>query len=115
MQKLVRLYDFVFTKVVDRFRSPVLLALRLIAGYAFFQTGKGKVATPPVEFFTKLGLPFPVFTAHFVGYVEMIGGLLLLIGLFSRVRLHPLTAHISVASHDPPRDPPQALHPARHD
>ncbi len=97
MQTLVRLYDFVFTKVVDRLRSPLLLVLRLIVGYAFFQTGKGKVATPPVEFFTKLGLPFPVFTANFVGYVEMIGGLLLLIGLFSRVTAFALTVNMTVA------------------
>lgn len=97
MQKLVRLYDFVFTKVVDRLRSLVLLALRLIVGYAFFQTGQGKVASPPVEFFTKLGLPFPVFTAHFVGYVEMIGGLLLLVGLFSRVTAFALTINMTVA------------------
>src|SRR5258706_5846459 len=97
MQKLVRLDDFVSTKVVDRFRSPVLLALRLIAGFAFYQTGKGKVASPPVEFFTKLGLPFPLFTATFVGYVEMIGGLLLLIGLFSRLTALVLMVNMSVA------------------
>lgn len=97
MNKLVRLYDFVFTKVVDRLRSPVLLALRLLVGFAFFQTGQAKVASPPVEFFTKLGLPFPVFTAHFVGYVEMIGGLLLLIGLFSRVTAFALTVNMTVA------------------
>ena len=97
MQTIVRLYDFVFTKIVDRLRSPALLFLRLIVGYAFFQTGKGKVATPPVEFFTKLGVPFPGFTASFVGYVEMIGGLLLLIGLFSRLTSLVLMVNMSVA------------------
>src|SRR4051812_48086677 len=97
MQKLVRLYDFVFTKIVDRLRSPGLLFLRLLVGYAFFQTGKGKVATPPVDFFTKLGVPFPAFTASFVGYVEMMGGLLVLIGLFSRLSSAVLLVNMSVA------------------
>jgi peptide-methionine (S)-S-oxide reductase len=97
MQRLLKLYDFVFTKIFDRLRDPLLLVLRLIAGYAFYQTGKGKVETPPVEFFTKLGLPFPAFTASFVGYVEMIGGILLLIGLFSRLTALVLTINMSMA------------------
>ena len=35
--------------------------------------------------FTKLGLAFPEATAHFVGIAEIIGGLLLLLGLFTRI------------------------------
>src|SRR6266404_1793670 len=34
---------------------------------------------------TKLGLPFPHFTAAFIGYLEIVGGLLLLSGLMTRL------------------------------
>jgi len=35
--------------------------------------------------FTKLGFPFPETTAHFVAIGEIVGGLLLIFGLFTRV------------------------------
>src|SRR4030095_15171757 len=35
--------------------------------------------------FTKLGMPFPAFTADFVGCLEIVGGLLLLLGLLTRL------------------------------
>ena len=35
--------------------------------------------------FTKLGFPFPEVTAHFVGVFAIVGGLLLLLGLFTRI------------------------------
>lgn len=97
MQRLVRLYDFVVTRVLDRLRDPLLLALRLFMGWQFYVTGKGKIETPPVDFFIRLGLPMPEFTAHFVGWVECIGGILLFLGLFSRLTALVLTINMSVA------------------
>jgi hypothetical protein len=35
--------------------------------------------------FTKLGMPFPHFTATFVGWLEIVGGLMLLSGLMTRL------------------------------
>src|SRR6202012_4700627 len=35
--------------------------------------------------FTKLGFPFPEFTAHFVALSEITGGLFILFGLFTRI------------------------------
>ena len=35
--------------------------------------------------FTKLGMPFPALTADFVGCLEIVGGLLLLLGLLTRL------------------------------
>src|SRR5207249_4625059 len=35
--------------------------------------------------FTKLGFPFPAETAHFVAVGEIVGGLLLILGLFTRI------------------------------
>jgi uncharacterized membrane protein YphA (DoxX/SURF4 family) len=57
-----------------------------MTGGVFFWEGLLKFVYPNqgVGRFTKLGFPFPEFTAHFVGTAEIIGGLLILVGLFTR-------------------------------
>src|ERR1700745_53657 len=73
------------------FNPPVtgqssIIIIRLMAGGVFFWEGilKFVYVNQGVGRFTKLGFPFPEFTAHFVGCAEIIGGLLLLFGLFTR-------------------------------
>src|SRR6266849_4195503 len=87
------------TRVVDRLRDPLLLALRLFIGWQFFVTGKGKVENIDnvVAFFTHLGLPMPGPTAHFVAWVELLGGALLFVGLFTRLTALVLTVNMAVA------------------
>jgi putative oxidoreductase len=65
---------------------PPLLT-RLVIGYAFYQTGQGKLANPEkiVEFFTGLGIPFPAANAAFVSRLEFHGGMLLIAGLLTRL------------------------------
>jgi putative oxidoreductase len=47
--------------------------------------------------FTKLGMPFPAFTADFVGCLEIVGGLLLLSGLLTRLIAIPFVIEMIVA------------------
>jgi uncharacterized membrane protein YphA (DoxX/SURF4 family) len=47
--------------------------------------------------FTKIGFPFPDFTAHFVGTFEIICGLLVLIGVFTQLASIPLLIIILTA------------------
>ena len=47
--------------------------------------------------FIKIGIPAPEFFAPFVGTVEIIFGLLIIIGLFTRISAIPLIINISVA------------------
>ena len=63
------------------------LFLRLMAGSVFFWEGLLKLVyvNQGVGRFTKLGFPFPELTAHFVAGFEIIGGLLIMAGLFTRV------------------------------
>src|SRR5215813_13158360 len=63
------------------------LFLRLMAGGVFLWEGilKFVYVNQGVGRFTKLAMPFPHFTANFVGYLEIVGGLLLLSGLMTRV------------------------------
>ena len=64
-----------------------ILILRLMAGGVFFWEGILKFVYPNqgVGRFTKLGFPFPETTAHWIAVGEIIGGLLLIAGLFTRV------------------------------
>lgn len=76
-----------------------ILLLRLMAGGVFFWEGllKFVYTNQGVGRFTKLGLPFPHFTANFVGGLEIVGGLLLLSGLATRLIAIPFVAEMIVA------------------
>lgn len=75
-------------------QTLLLLVIRLTWGWQFFVTGKGKLLNHGdiAEFFSSLSIPFPDFSAWLVGGLECFGGLLLLIGLFSR----PISLLLSV-------------------
>jgi putative oxidoreductase len=65
---------------------PPLLT-RLVLGQAFFFTGRGKLENfeDTVAFFTDLGIPIPAANAAFVARLEYYGGLLLVVGLLTRL------------------------------
>lgn len=67
-------------------RSPLMLFVRLYWGFQFAQTGWGKLRhiARIADFFVSLGIPFPDFSAHFVAGLELVGGILWMLGLFSR-------------------------------
>jgi len=75
------------------------LLLRLMAGGVFLWEGilKFVYVNQGVGRFTKLGMPFPHLTANFVGYLEIIGGLLLLSGLMTRLIAIPFIIEMIVA------------------
>jgi len=75
------------------------LLLRLMAGGVFLWEGilKFEYVNQGVGRFTKLGMPFPHLTANFVGYLEIVGGLLLLSGLMTRLIAIPFIIEMIVA------------------
>ena len=79
--------------------SLFLLLMRVVWGWGFFQTGKGKLLhiERPIEFFTQLGIPAPTFNAWLVAIVETVGGLLLLAGLGARATAAALIINMTVA------------------
>ena len=81
-----------FLKAANSLQSPLLLAVRLYWGWQFWQTGFGKLSNIPhvVEYFTSLGIPAPTLNAYFNGLLETGGGVLLLLGLGSRLIAVPL-------------------------
>ncbi len=76
-----------------------ILYLRLMAGGVFLSEGilKFVYTNQGVGRFTKLGIPFPHFTADFVAYLEIVGGLLIISGLLTRLIAIPFILEMIVA------------------
>jgi len=73
--------------------------IRLAVGLIFLTQGilKYTDAHMGVERFTRIGFSHPAFTAHFVGAFEIVCGLLVLVGFFTRVAAIPLLIIICTA------------------
>ena len=97
-RRLLSLIDWTLTPPTDA--PPTTLLIRVMAGNVFFWEGVMKFVFPAtlgVGRFTKLGIPFPAPTATFVGGVEIVGGILLIAGLATRVVAVPLVIDMIVA------------------
>jgi putative oxidoreductase len=77
-----------------------VLLIRLLVGAVFVSEGIQKFLFPAdlgVGRFTKIGIPSPEVLAPFVGVVEIVGGLLLLLGLLTRLAALALLVDMLVA------------------
>ena len=85
--------------LLNYLHSPFLLVVRVYWGWQFWQAGWGKLQdiSKPIGFFTDLGIPFPVFNAWLVSSLECFGGILLVLGLASRLVSIPLVIDMTVA------------------
>ncbi len=88
-----------FRRLASMAQSPLLLAVRLYWGFQFMQAGWGKLHNlgHVAQYFTSLGIPAPGPTAVFVACVEFFGGVLLMLGLASRLTGLVLTGNMLVA------------------
>src|ERR1044072_8377045 len=77
--------------------------IRLMAGTVFLWEGimKFVFANQGVGRFTKLGFPFPHFTATADAWLEIIGGILIVSGLLTRVIAIPFIIEMLVAMASP--------------
>lgn len=103
---IAKIYQWIIS-FFSNFQSIFIFLLRITWGYQFFLAGYGKLARIDhiAGYFTSLGIPAAGFNAYLVSSFEMIGGLLLIIGLASRLFSIPLivimftaysTAHIHI-------------------
>jgi putative oxidoreductase len=76
-----------------------ILLIRLAVGLIFLTQGVLKYIDPRMgeARFERIGFPHPYFTAHFVGTFEIVCGLLLLLGLWTRALSIPLLIVILTA------------------
>jgi len=79
--------------------SASIILIRLAVGLIFFTQGILKYIDPHMGVlrFTKIGFPYPDFTARFVGTFEIVCGLLVLLGCRTRLASLPLLAVILTA------------------
>ena len=93
-----RLYGLLI-QVGSSLQSLFLLLVRLYWGWQLIQTGWGKLHTldKVTEFFASLGIPAPALNATFVASLELVGGILLVLGLASRLIAVPLVLNLCVA------------------
>lgn len=85
--------------VSNHLQSPLLLFMRVVWGIQLMQAGWGKLThiDKPIDYFTQLGIPFPVENAWLVGFTETFGGMFLALGLLSRLTCIPLVINFIVA------------------
>jgi len=95
VEKLYRL----LVVAASNLQSAFLLIVRLYWGWQLAQSGWGKLHNidKVTEFFTSLGLPAPGLTAHFIASLEFVGGVLLILGLASRLIAVILTINMIMA------------------
>ena len=98
VSRVTRLHDQFFA-LVSYLQSPFLLLVRLYWGWQLAQSGWGKLhhLGNVTEFFASLGLPMPAQTAVLIACVEFFGGILLALGLFSRMTGLVLTLNLTMA------------------
>lgn len=90
-----------FQKVISTKNAPAsVILIRLIVGGVFLTEGIQKFLFPAevgAGRFAKIGIPAPDVMGPFVGVVEILCGLLLLLGLLTRLAAIPLIINMLVA------------------
>lgn len=87
-------------RILSTAAPPATILIRLLVGLVFFLEGIKKflfAAQWGAGRFAKIGIPAPQVMAPFVGVVEIVCGLLLILGFFTRPAALALIINISVA------------------
>jgi putative oxidoreductase len=87
-------------KLIATKASAAVVLVRLTVGAIFLSEGIQKFLFPNelgVGRFIKIGIPSPAFMASFVGVVEIVCGLMILVGVLTRLAAVPLIIDMLVA------------------
>lgn len=90
----------IFKKIIQTDNSKTTILIRLAVGAVFLSEGIQKFLFPAIRGagrFEKVGLPSPDFLGSFVGGFEIVCGILILIGLFTRLASIPVMIIMLVA------------------
>ncbi|HMQ07367.1 MAG TPA: DoxX family protein [Saprospiraceae bacterium] len=89
-----------FRKIIQTDASKTTIIIRLIVGTVFLSEGVQKFLFPAIRGagrFETIGLPSPEFLGSFVGTFEILCGVLILLGLLTRLASIPLIIIMIVA------------------
>jgi putative oxidoreductase len=99
MQFIINLLILLPAQIASHFSWAGPLIMRLIVGYTFMLAGWGKLnnLAQVTENFIGWGIPFPKILTPFVASVEFFGGIMLILGLFTRIPAAMLAVVMVVA------------------
>ena len=99
MNFIVNLLIILPARIASFFAWAGPLVMRLVVGYVFMLSGWSKLNNLPqmIQNFTEWGIPFPGILTPFVSGVEFFGGILLILGLFTRIPAAMLAVVMLVA------------------
>jgi putative oxidoreductase len=99
MYSIVNLLILLPAQIASYFSWAGPLIMRLIVGYTFMLSGWGKLnnLAQVTENFIGWGIPFPNILTPFVACVEFFGGIMLILGLFTRIPAAMLAVVMVVA------------------
>ena len=87
MNSIVNLLILLPAQIASHFAWAGPLIMRLVVGYTFMLSGWGKLNNLPqiTQNFIEWGILFPKILTPFVSGVEFFGGIMLILGLFTRI------------------------------
>ncbi len=87
MNSIVNLLILLPAHIASYFAWAGPLIMRIVVGYTFMWSGWGKLNNLPqiTQNFIEWGVIFPKFMTPFVSGVEFFGGIMLILGLFTRI------------------------------
>lgn len=97
--RLLAMRETIGKQLVEPLAFLAPLATRIVLGLGFYRTGTGKLAhlDRTSEFFAAIGIPLPAANALFIGSLETVGGIALVLGLATRPFAALLSATMVVA------------------
>jgi len=95
---MISIYNFI-KNLLNGFQSISLLFARAILAYGFYgpATHKWSDMKGTAAFFESVGIPFPMINAYMAATTELLGVILLTLGLFTRLISIPLMIVMVVA------------------
>jgi putative oxidoreductase len=99
MNFIINLLILLPARIASHFAWAGPLLMRLVVGYTFMLSGWGKLTnlSQIIPNFIEWGIPFPYVLTPFVSGVEFFGGVMLLLGLFTRIPAAMLAVVMVVA------------------
>lgn len=90
---------YAYLEKLDIIRDIPLILIRVVLAYGFWFPGMKKFENfeSIVSWFSSLGIPFPTINAFLATATELVGAILLLLGLFTRLISIPLIIVMIVA------------------